>query len=78
MTYVEEALKWLPPPDQARSITVVGTQGAARILLADDNADMREYLARLLFEQRMGGRNGRRWSTPPSPAAKAPTARSLS
>jgi len=52
MTYVEEALKWLPPPpDQARSITVVGTQGAARILLADDNADMREYLARLLYER---------------------------
>jgi signal transduction histidine kinase len=52
MTYVEEALKWLPPAaDRAGSISMVGHQGAARILLADDNADMREYLARLLHER---------------------------
>jgi signal transduction histidine kinase len=52
MTYVEEALKWLPPaPDKGRSISVVGSQGTAHILLADDNADMREYLARILHER---------------------------
>lgn len=57
--YVEEALRWLPPtstdnddiPGVASPYRVESaTQGAAkaRILLADDNADMREYLQRLL------------------------------
>ncbi|MBD2259430.1 response regulator [Pseudanabaena sp. FACHB-2040] len=44
--YVEEALRWLPEADSA------GTSKAApspfRILLADDNADMRDYVKRLL------------------------------
>jgi signal transduction histidine kinase len=59
--YVEEALRWLP--DEARPEHGTGPQllrddlvresGAprstsARILIADDNADMRAYLARLL------------------------------
>jgi PAS domain S-box-containing protein len=59
--YVEEALRWLP--DEARSEQratpellrddLVRESGAprstsARILIADDNADMRAYLARLL------------------------------
>ncbi len=42
--YVSEALRWMPaegPPPPAPA-------GAARILVADDNADMRESLARLL------------------------------
>jgi signal transduction histidine kinase len=52
MTYVEEALKWLPPaPERSDVVSTIGSQGAARILLADDNADMREYLARLLHER---------------------------
>ncbi|HWE00169.1 MAG TPA: ATP-binding protein, partial [Bryobacteraceae bacterium] len=60
--YVEEALRWLPDADIAPAIlaapgtlssdTPVYPQTAdavrSRILLADDNADMREYLRRLL------------------------------
>jgi PAS domain S-box-containing protein len=43
--YVEEALRWLPgepetPPVEERT--------TARVLVADDNADMRDYLTRLL------------------------------
>ena len=58
--YVEEARRWLPGAETAdpalmhadadvqhvRDDTIAG----ARIVLADDNADMREYLARLLRE----------------------------
>jgi PAS domain S-box-containing protein len=47
--YVEEALRWLPgsgaAPDTAHP-SVAGQR--PRILLADDNADMRDYIARLL------------------------------
>ena len=58
--YVEEALKWIPegialdsPPSLTPSATppIIADdqeQPRARILLADDNADMREYLRRLL------------------------------
>ena len=57
--FVQEALRWMPgepehdPADSAMGIEgVVGqaaVQGAvARVLVADDNTDMREYLARLL------------------------------
>ena len=47
--YVEEALRWLPSetsshPDRQPEPTVT----TARILVADDNTDMREYLSRLL------------------------------
>lgn len=55
-TYVQEAMRWLPdtvPPTtgthfsaEVNEVSVV--PGAARILLADDNADMRAYVARLL------------------------------
>ncbi|HJQ98256.1 MAG TPA: ATP-binding protein [Candidatus Polarisedimenticolaceae bacterium] len=45
--YVEEALRWLEEPQgQKRPERAEG-----RILLADDNADMRDYVARLLSEQ---------------------------
>ena len=59
--YVEEALRWLP--DEARPEAPAGAEllrndlprespaprgTGARILIADDNADMRAYLARLL------------------------------
>ena len=51
--YVEEALRWLPDAapaaDAAAAITPAGA-ARARILVADDNADMRAYLSRLLSQ----------------------------
>ncbi len=58
--YVEEALRWLPTDDSTSETPLAGEldwlpeQGAAtrgRVLLADDNADMRDYVARLLSGQ---------------------------
>jgi signal transduction histidine kinase/DNA-binding response OmpR family regulator len=43
--YVEEALRWLPETQ----VPATANTGA-RIVLADDNADMREYVTRLLGE----------------------------
>jgi PAS domain S-box-containing protein len=59
MAFVEEALRWLPAADaETTTATPSGatppespaavTRGTARILLADDNADMRDYLQRIL------------------------------
>ena len=53
--YVHEALRWLPTPAMAAAGTE-GTAGArqladARVLVADDNADMRDYISRLLGER---------------------------
>jgi PAS domain S-box-containing protein len=62
ITYVEEALRWLPdaPPglEAGRGLGAAGPRPddgaalppgpAARVLVVDDNADMRAYLARLL------------------------------
>lgn len=57
--FLEEALRWLPDaPDASDQDDVLSIPGAAasdttqcaRILIADDNADMRQYLARLLAE----------------------------
>ncbi len=60
--YVQEALRWIPAdddfsraevaesalsPDNAK-FRVSGGAAPARVVIADDNADMREYLARLL------------------------------
>ncbi|MEO6194801.1 MAG: ATP-binding protein [Thermoanaerobaculia bacterium] len=42
--FVREALRWSPPAAERAP----GERGAARILLADDNADMRDYVTRLL------------------------------
>jgi signal transduction histidine kinase len=58
MPYVEEALRWLPEAttvaaaaaSAAASSAIAGDE-IARVLLADDNADMREYAARLLSER---------------------------
>ncbi len=44
--FVEEALRW--SPDSTPEAPPATEQGAARILLADDNADMRDYVTRLL------------------------------
>jgi diguanylate cyclase (GGDEF)-like protein len=50
--YVEEALHWLPLEDEAEREALDAQRAAAgprpRILWADDNADMRHYVARLL------------------------------
>lgn len=55
--FVEEALRWLPDParDDASETSGDGGPGGpfeatrgARVLVADDNADMREYLSRIL------------------------------
>lgn len=59
--FVEEALRWLPYPNSdapllGHSSSITPTSGGtttrprARVLLADDNADMRAYLERLLSE----------------------------
>ncbi len=50
--YVEEAMRWLPEGGSVRSDSEEpvssAPQGAPRILVADDNADMRDYVRRLL------------------------------
>jgi signal transduction histidine kinase len=59
--YVEEALRWMEGTRPGPALRSEGTDAApevarahptagARIVLADDNADMREYVARLLGE----------------------------
>ncbi|ATB35325.1 two-component system sensor histidine kinase/response regulator [Cystobacter fuscus] len=58
--YVEEALRWVGAEGGPSSVPVKASPGeraqplpgeGARILLADDNADMREYVSRLLGER---------------------------
>jgi signal transduction histidine kinase len=47
--FVEEALGWLPGREPAASVEPAAiSRAAARVLIADDNADMRGYLGRLL------------------------------
>jgi signal transduction histidine kinase/DNA-binding response OmpR family regulator len=58
--FVEEALRWIPEQDVAADLTVLGSDSSraaagwleptagARVLVADDNADMRAYLRDLL------------------------------
>jgi PAS domain S-box-containing protein len=57
--YVEEALRWLPDDPAGVTVSVAArtppppgsrTAAPARILLVDDNADMREYVRRLLSQ----------------------------
>lgn len=64
--YVQEALRWLPgrqtvsdgvqvaslpSSSESRQQSIPHSAQRSRILLADDNIDMREYVQRLLFEQ---------------------------
>ena len=53
--YLEEALHWLPEPIAVPPVLPGGSLAARgvrdRIVLADDNADMRDYLGRLLGER---------------------------
>ncbi|HEX5715444.1 MAG TPA: ATP-binding protein, partial [Thermoanaerobaculia bacterium] len=46
--YVEEALRWLPSAAEQGEEPAISLASADRILLVDDNADMREYVRRLL------------------------------
>ncbi|MET0285991.1 MAG: histidine kinase dimerization/phospho-acceptor domain-containing protein, partial [Polyangiales bacterium] len=54
-SFVQEAERWLPGPraPQAELLPMPNLEGLgpAHILLADDNADMREYVTRLLRER---------------------------
>jgi signal transduction histidine kinase/AmiR/NasT family two-component response regulator len=52
--YVQEALRWLPSPGTAASTPASDAnlvRATTRVLVADDNADMREYIARLLGDR---------------------------
>jgi signal transduction histidine kinase/CheY-like chemotaxis protein len=51
--YVQEALRWLPAQRTGDSGAerVQPNEVAGRVLVADDNADMREYIARILGER---------------------------
>jgi signal transduction histidine kinase/CheY-like chemotaxis protein len=52
--YVEEALRWLPSPatvSESSASEASADLAMTRILVADDNADMREYIARLLGDR---------------------------
>jgi signal transduction histidine kinase len=48
--FVQEALRWLPSDTLPPSIMPDGP-ATGRVLLADDNADMRDYLTRLLADR---------------------------
>jgi signal transduction histidine kinase/DNA-binding response OmpR family regulator len=48
--YVEEALRWLPTTDGAASSAPSTSAPRERIVFADDNADMRTYVTRVLIE----------------------------
>ncbi|WP_328617359.1 SpoIIE family protein phosphatase [Amycolatopsis sp. NBC_00355] len=50
--FVAETLRWLPGPgdDPAAEVVPSGLTGA-RVLVADDNTDMRDYLTRLLRDE---------------------------
>lgn len=47
-SYVKEALRWLPTKEESNQHLVSSVSNIPRILLADDNADMRAYIQRLL------------------------------
>jgi PAS domain S-box-containing protein len=55
-SYIKEALRWLPDQETASSTSTaaedasssIAASHAPRVLLADDNADMRDYVRRLL------------------------------
>ncbi len=50
--YVEEAMRWLPSPSLETGAPLVPPgPSRGRVLVADDNADMRGYVARLLGTQ---------------------------
>jgi signal transduction histidine kinase/FixJ family two-component response regulator len=51
-SFIDEGLRWMPDSDGSpRDAGAPPPTRAARVLLADDNADMRAYVSRLLREQ---------------------------
>jgi PAS domain S-box-containing protein len=46
--FVSEAMRWLPAQDDGTPLPAKPASARARILWADDNADMRDYISRLL------------------------------
>jgi PAS domain S-box-containing protein len=58
LAYAQEALRWLPDEDETAEVGLqpagyaasppAGRDAGARILVADDNADLRDYIRRLL------------------------------
>ncbi|MCY1145514.1 SpoIIE family protein phosphatase [Actinoplanes sp. Pm04-4] len=46
--YVQEAMRWLPGAPELSTEAAPLSKSPASVLVADDNADMRDYLARLL------------------------------
>jgi len=49
--FISEAMKWIPDEGQAIHPSLLpATETRHRVLLADDNADMRDYVGRLLSE----------------------------
>ena len=46
--YVAEALRWIPAASNGNLLAPEAKKSQVRILVADDNSDMREYVARLL------------------------------
>ncbi|WP_233247730.1 ATP-binding protein [Caulobacter endophyticus] len=49
--FVEEALRWLPNAADEGLVETAGAEAKAKVLLADDNADLRAYIGRILAEQ---------------------------
>ncbi|MGV3615719.1 MAG: ATP-binding protein [Fimbriimonas sp.] len=50
-SYVEEALRWIDAPADAEAAALPVDESRSRVVIADDNRDMREYLTRLLGER---------------------------
>ena len=46
--YVEEAMRWLPASERRGASSAEPRQRQGRVVVADDNADMREYVGRVL------------------------------
>jgi len=49
--FVAEALRWVPATTTEQAPTGTGVASAGRIVVADDNADMREYVTRVLADR---------------------------
>ena len=46
--FLQEALRWLPDTEAIDAAPAIGDLPRGRVLVADDNADMRDYVTRLL------------------------------